>query len=82
MKQSEPLIEKMSKLKQSAVVDKKPIDFSISMGYSDFPGQPRITQKPAVLLTRPCMRSRSPAKTAMPATSPVWPKTSGTTSWD
>lgn len=39
MKQSEPLIEKMSKLKQTAVVDKKPIDFSISMGYSDFPGQ-------------------------------------------
>ena len=39
MKQSEPLIEKMSKLKQTAVVDKKPIDFSISMGYSDFPSQ-------------------------------------------
>lgn len=39
MKQSKPLIEKMSKLKQTAVVDRKPIDFSISMGYSDFPGQ-------------------------------------------
>ena len=39
MKQSEPLIEKMSKLKQTAIVDRKPIDFSISMGYSDFPGQ-------------------------------------------
>ncbi|MFR0586221.1 diguanylate cyclase [Lactobacillus porci] len=41
MKQSQPTIEKMSKLKQTAVVDKKPIDFSISMGYSDFPGQAR-----------------------------------------